>query len=999
MSFFGNGNYNVADLLADPLAAANIRNASKNCGYRIVLTGGSLSTVINNGLPLSVTLNWRNTGVAPVFENWQIKYELQNQSGGAVAWTGNSSFQLKFFLPNASSTANTDNFTLPGTIPAGTYRLVVKITDPNGYRSPFPIAITGRQSDGSYILRSNIVITAGGNQVPVVNAGGDQSISIADTYDLILIFGDSNAGGQGANADATSAELSARTNTKILNNNTLLFENLDVGYNNHIQQNQDGTGLHGIELGLANEIDSVSYPYKKPAYIVKCGVSGADTKEYIPYGGAGYFATLITRMDAAVSILNQEGKNYRVTVMGTMLLNDLYNCPTCTEADSKSNLITIMSEIRSLYDPNAIFIWQNLFDGFNWNNVFDELAAADPLVFVTDITGATYIDGNSHYDYAGLKLIASRNVANMVANHYATAVLTATVSDSDGSIVSQSWSKVSGPAGDTIESVNSTTTNVRGLVEGTYVYRFTATDNSGGITSDTVSIQVYTSSPISFNEIPYGNVEFLGPGRGGESWNDQNIVDIPVEGSPQTSLDSYHRDLFSWAALEATKGVYDFSLIQQKINSCITLGQKFSFGIITVHVSNDISPTPIADGVKMNYPLWLHNEMQAEPVKDANIACVDEAINWWLPNYNSNIYLTRLELLYTALASWLNSTSYLGVTYRDVVGYIDIRGFGNKGGWSHYPFFNNLGLKDGNGDFIDGVAGTWPIGMRPTLDTLKRIVNVHTSSFSNYQLVQAIPAFDAEYFWNTYNPPDIAKYVLEIEYGGGKKIGWRNDNWGDNGTYVSDYLENNSRGTLDGQPFSYHIMERYKYAPIVGEPTSFADSTTFNGCYYGNFEYQVGFYHALSFGNGNFYGTLVNCIKNNWRAASKKSGYRIKITGGEAPSNVKVGNTLRISLSWQNVGASPTYENWVTNFEIQNRTSNAVLWTGSSSHTMKLFLPSASSTTVVDNFIIPGSVALGTRRLVLKIIDPLGYRDPFPLAIEGRRADGSYTLIDSFVVS
>lgn len=509
-SFFGNGNYDVGQILADPNAQANIRNASKNAGYRIILTGGSCTSSPAIGGNFNITLNYQNTGIAPVYANWYNTYELRN-AGGTVVWKDTSSFKLREFLPSASANTVSETFVLPGTVATGTYNLFLVIRDSTRYRDPFPLAITGRGADGSYLLRSNVTVTSIGNQAPVVNAGLSRTITLPvntvtlngsasdadgtiasyswtkvsggvvyDTVDLVLIYGDSNAGGQGANTDATGVELAPRPNIKILNNTTFAFQDLDIGTNNHIDQNQDGTGLHGIELALANEIDKTSFTLNRPVYIVKAGVSGADTKEYIPYGGAGYWTTLKRRMDSAVSKLNQAGLKYRLTVMSTMLLNDLYNCGTCTEADSKANLDSTKRELRRLYDVNAVIIHQNLFDLFDWNNVFDELAAADPTrVFVTDITGATYIDGNSHYDYAGFKVIAERNMSTMLAQRIAQGGVLGT-------------------------SASLTLTN---LVAGNYTFRLTATDDDGASSSSDVGVTVNPATTTNSNPVANAGVD------------------------------------------------------------------------------------------------------------------------------------------------------------------------------------------------------------------------------------------------------------------------------------------------------------------------------------------------------------------------------------------------------------------------------------------------------------------------------------------------------------
>jgi len=91
----------------------------------------------------TVTLNWINTGIAPVYENWDVYLEVR--SGTTAVWSGMTSFKPKFFQPGTTSVTAT-----LGTIAPGSYSLYVIVKDPMGYRKPLPLANTNRQADGSY---------------------------------------------------------------------------------------------------------------------------------------------------------------------------------------------------------------------------------------------------------------------------------------------------------------------------------------------------------------------------------------------------------------------------------------------------------------------------------------------------------------------------------------------------------------------------------------------------------------------------------------------------------------------------------------------------------------------------------------------------------------------------------------------------------------------------------------------------------------------------------
>lgn len=83
-----------------------------------------------------------------------------------------------------------------------------------------------------------------------------------------------------------------------------------------------------------------------------------------------------------------------------------------------------------------------------------------------------------------------------------TLTLSGTATDSDGSVVSTVWTKVSGPNA-AILSPSSLSTVVDNLSNGTYVFRLSATDNEGGIGTSDVTIIV--RPPNQFPQVNAGN--------------------------------------------------------------------------------------------------------------------------------------------------------------------------------------------------------------------------------------------------------------------------------------------------------------------------------------------------------------------------------------------------------------------------------------------------------------------------------------------------------------
>jgi gliding motility-associated-like protein len=70
-----------------------------------------------------------------------------------------------------------------------------------------------------------------------------------------------------------------------------------------------------------------------------------------------------------------------------------------------------------------------------------------------------------------------------------TAVIKATASDADGTVVSYSWVKISGPAA-TLSNTSTATLTINNLVAGNYTFRITVTDDKGSTDNDDVNVQV-----------------------------------------------------------------------------------------------------------------------------------------------------------------------------------------------------------------------------------------------------------------------------------------------------------------------------------------------------------------------------------------------------------------------------------------------------------------------------------------------------------------------------
>lgn len=463
----------------------------------------------------------------------------------------------------------------------------------------------------------------------------------------------------------------------------------------------------------------------------------------------------------------------------------------------------------------------------------------------------------------------------------------------------------------------------------------------------------------TYTPIPYSDPEIVSPGRGCEQWHDRNDVNIPVQGAPILPSDRYVRSGFVWSRFETSQGVYNWAYFDGIMNQCIANRQRLSIGIMTVYTDIPSDQGGLTyDGGVSAYPLYLHQMMQNETVKDWKVTAGGRST--WIPNWNSPSYHARLLALNQALNAHI-----IQAGYQKAVGVIDIRGYGNWGEW-HSAFYDGF------------TVSMYPSGTFPTYDSLKKIVDAHINGFPTFPLVCMIAAFDCQRLQNTWNPKEIAYYCMTAKNQWGN-IGWRADQYGATDGYIAMYLQNNTT-VVNGVAMNTLIMPRYQSAAITGEPGGWNPGNDF-----AQLEPQVQLRHTMSFGNGNLGTNTPNsAIQANVRAASKRCGYRFEVR--KVDSNFNNG-VLTINTDWVNTGIGNLIYNYDIVFELLN-SSNQVVWSLISTHKLKFFQPTGNVLTVKDSSLI--NLPQGTYKLQFQVKDRLGFTKNILLAIQGGSSAGVY---------
>ena len=111
---------------------------------------------------------------------------------------------------------------------------------------------------------------------------------------------------------------------------------------------------------------------------------------------------------------------------------------------------------------------------------------------VTDNSGATAKDTMqvTVYEAANIPPVANAGDDISITLPPNNTTITGSGTDADGTIVSYLWEKISGPAGGTIVSAGTASTEITGLVFGVYEYRLTVTDDDGATDSDVMKLTV-----------------------------------------------------------------------------------------------------------------------------------------------------------------------------------------------------------------------------------------------------------------------------------------------------------------------------------------------------------------------------------------------------------------------------------------------------------------------------------------------------------------------------
>ncbi|MGI9146220.1 MAG: DUF4832 domain-containing protein [Chloroflexota bacterium] len=426
-----------------------------------------------------------------------------------------------------------------------------------------------------------------------------------------------------------------------------------------------------------------------------------------------------------------------------------------------------------------------------------------------------------------------------------------------------------------------------------------------------VTQQTFTTSPLA-----RASTELPNSLRGEYSWYSD-----PVDPGNWPYQDSYTR--YDWKQIEPTQNNYDFSSIDAELAAAKARGGRFGFRIMAACTGCYSGGASVPD--------YIVNAGGGQWVADSGSS-------FYIPDWNSNLYLSRVEALMTALGNRYRTDKRLG--------WIDMMGYGNWGEWHDWPYSPNPLLSAASG---------------------QRIVNANTSNFPTQPIAML-----------TANLPSL-QYALSVS----PRIGVRVDCLGASG--MSGAADN-----LNAVPAS---LTRWQTAPFITEWCAYGPGSGL----FPSGDQQVSQYHVSMLSSGNYdqpgggISGYSSADQAAFADANKLSGYRYVLDSLSMPTQLSAGTIFQVKSVWENVNVAPTYQRLDVELQLRN-SSGAVVWQAPSGIDLRTLLPTnGTPLSLTDTFNLP-ALASGTYTASVQVLDPDGINRPLNLAIAGRQADGSYSL-------
>ncbi|OGV60896.1 MAG: hypothetical protein A2283_00550 [Lentisphaerae bacterium RIFOXYA12_FULL_48_11] len=496
-----------------------------------------------------------------------------------------------------------------------------------------------------------------------------------------------------------------------------------------------------------------------------------------------------------------------------------------------------------------------------------------------------------------------------------------------------------------------------------------------------------TRTGISFYPeiIPAGEGAIQNAGSGTEIWNGgsgngvTNLVKYAVRVSDY-AVNSMIRP--GWVDHETGKGEYNFAKLDKHFEYCIQYGQKLNIGCF---VTSAVGKAITIDGALCSYPLYVHEAMQKSVQKDVISLSFFDKKNRWEPNFENQYYFERYDALLKAFAAYLEQPATFGgktIQRKKLVRCIEMRHFGFWG------------------------EGAYPKHLVPS--DSKYLIRFADSFIRHFPDIRIVVPTNGMVYSPTYDAVKEYHFYLLTAKNKAGLLGIFRDNWGwdERSSYYQKIYYSANRYEQDGVKLYELLRDRWKLAPLVGEPGRTSPKGDFRP--YSCLLEQVKYLHPAVVRNCNVSdGTGANKFNpdnysifddppalDQFHQMYSIIGFRYLFTSAKT---IMKNDNMRISVDWLNIGLTPTYDKWNIRYFITDETGKEI-WSGSSALDLRTVVPDENTAPGVvkadkakrhtDSF--PNVPTSG--KLYLQIVDPDDISPPMALSIKGRTRAGAYLL-------
>lgn len=221
----------ISDYTANnPAVEAGATVMQKVLGYRYVMSEATFTGNVSPGGTMNVSFQVTNKGSSPFYYNWPVEASLL-KSDGTVAWKGLFQDDIRNWLPgtewnsatrayNQAPAVNLVNgvFTIPKSVPKGTYTLALSILDPAGWKPSVRFANTNYYTGG---------------RTPIGKVGIGMNPSDQNLGSFASLKSDKTLG-YSLQSDAYNGSIGSRMSAVIVNGRTLSFEAKPITINGNI---------------------------------------------------------------------------------------------------------------------------------------------------------------------------------------------------------------------------------------------------------------------------------------------------------------------------------------------------------------------------------------------------------------------------------------------------------------------------------------------------------------------------------------------------------------------------------------------------------------------------------------------------------------------------------------------------------------------------------------------------------------------------------------------